>query len=99
MISRSSLEPLMAGVLACLLMPTSAVVARPFATTHYEYYSVSGMSAASLHRSLEVHGPQVGGYIHHLQLTMRIRIDFSSSTCRDTNTHRSGFLLLNCLEQ
>jgi predicted secreted Zn-dependent protease len=62
MISRSSLEPLIAGILACLLTPTSAVVARPFATTHYEYYSVSGMSAASLHRSLEVHGPQVGGY-------------------------------------
>jgi predicted secreted Zn-dependent protease len=62
MISRSSVEPLMAGILACMLMQTSAVLARPFATTHYEYYSVSGMSAASLHHSLEVHGPQVSGY-------------------------------------
>jgi predicted secreted Zn-dependent protease len=62
MFSRSSLGPLLAGILVGLLVPTSIVMARPFATTHYEYYSVSGMSAASLHHSLEVRGPQVGGY-------------------------------------
>jgi predicted secreted Zn-dependent protease len=62
MISRSSVGLLMVGILAGMLMPTSAVMARPFATTHYEYYSVSGMSAASLHQSMVVHGPQVNGY-------------------------------------
>jgi predicted secreted Zn-dependent protease len=62
MISRSSVGPLIAGILASILTPSSSVMARPFSTTHYEYYSVSGMSAASLHHSLEVHGPQVGDY-------------------------------------
>ncbi len=62
MFSRSSVGPLMAGIIAGMLMLTSPLVARPFATTHYEYYSVSGMNAASLHHSLEVHGPQVNGY-------------------------------------
>src|SRR5262245_39873896 len=62
MFSRSSLGPLVAGTLICVPIVMSPAIARPFATTHYEYYSVSGMSAASLHHSLEVRGPQVGGY-------------------------------------
>jgi predicted secreted Zn-dependent protease len=62
MFSRSSLGPFVAGILICMAPMTSPTMARPFATTHYEYYSVSGMSAASLHHSLEVHGPQVSGY-------------------------------------
>jgi len=59
---RYSAVPLMAGILYCMLLPANPVMARPFATTHYEYYSVSGVSAASLHQSLVVHGPQVNGY-------------------------------------
>jgi len=62
MFSRSSIGPVLAGILGAMVMPTSPAMARPFATTHYEYYSVSGMSAASLHQSMVVHGPQVNGY-------------------------------------
>jgi predicted secreted Zn-dependent protease len=62
MFSRSSVRLLMAGISTAMLMLITPAMARPFATTHYEYYSVSGMSAAALHHSLEVHGPQVGGY-------------------------------------
>jgi predicted secreted Zn-dependent protease len=62
MFSRSSVGPLMAGIIAGMLMLTTPLIARPYATTHYEFYSVSGMNAASLHHSLVVHGPQVNGY-------------------------------------
>src|SRR4029079_782522 len=62
MFSRSSVGALVVGVLNCMLMLTNPAMARPFAVTHYEYYSVSGISAASLHQSLVVHGPQVNGY-------------------------------------
>jgi predicted secreted Zn-dependent protease len=62
MFSRSSVRLLMAGISTGMVMLIIPAMARPFATTHYEYYSVSGMSAASLHHSLEVHGPQVNGY-------------------------------------
>jgi predicted secreted Zn-dependent protease len=62
MFSRSSVGPVLAGILGGMLMLTSPAMARPFATTHFEYYSVSGMSAASLHQSMVVHGPQVNGY-------------------------------------
>ena len=62
MFRRYSAVPLVAGILYCMLLPTNPVMARPFAITHYEYYSVSGVSAASLHQSLVVHGPQVNGY-------------------------------------
>ena len=60
MFRRYSAVPLVAGILYCMLLPTNPVMARPFAITHYEYYSVSGVSAASLHQSLVVHGPCVG---------------------------------------
>jgi predicted secreted Zn-dependent protease len=62
MFSRSSLGPYVAAILIGMPLATGAALARPFSTTHYEYYSVSGMSAASLHHSLEVRGPEVGGY-------------------------------------
>jgi predicted secreted Zn-dependent protease len=73
MFSRDSLGPLVAGTLICMATLMSPAMARPFATTHYEYYSVSGMSAASLHHSLEVHGPQVSGYKAYAATSMDSR--------------------------
>lgn len=70
MSSLSSLGPFVAGIPVCLLVATSPAMARPFATTHYQYYSVSGMSAVSLHHSLEVHGPEVAGYKAYAATTM-----------------------------
>jgi predicted secreted Zn-dependent protease len=73
MVSRFSLAPRVAGILSCMLMLTNPVMARPFATTHYEYYQVSGINAASLHQSLVVHGPQVNGYRAYAATSMDTR--------------------------
>jgi predicted secreted Zn-dependent protease len=79
MFSRSSVGALVVCVVNCMLMLTNPAMARPFAVTHYEYYSVSGISAASLHQSLVVHGPQVNGYKAYAATSM--------------DTHQNGALV------
>src|SRR5262249_24551129 len=62
MFSRNSYCWFVAGAIAATITTGQPVEARPVANTHYAYYTVSGMNAASLHQSLVVHGPLVNGY-------------------------------------
>jgi predicted secreted Zn-dependent protease len=62
MFSRNSYCWFLVGFITATITATQPVTARPIANTHYAYYSVSGMSAQSLHQSLVVHGPLVNGY-------------------------------------
>ena len=61
MFSRTRLCWFMPGMVAALISAAQPVDARPVIKTRYEYYAVSGMTAASLHQSMIVHGPEVNG--------------------------------------
>lgn len=61
MLSRSVVRWFVASTLVALATAAEPALSKPIVTTRYQYFTVSGIDASALHRSLVEKGPMVNG--------------------------------------